>query len=450
MKKLIPVLLLFSCRQAVQAQPCKDLSLGTKTVYATPTIAYSAPPAGYTAVFINHAGRHGARHMTKDMRESDTYQLLQKADSLHALSPEGQKLWQMVQRLGAVERKEVKNISYLGKQEQRGIGERMVKQYPTVFSTAHPSLNITVTKEIRTAQSADAFLTGLKEGITEPVMRRQVNDTTLRFYDLSPAYQQFKEGGSWTSTLQQLEAAEKFSQLSESTAGRFFTPAYAKGMKPADQQSFATDIAGYASILYSLPRELKEAGISEGDLRFAQFFSCEELQKFSRVDNAEEFLVKGPGTDPAGIQVRIATPLLIDFIHATDNYISTKPYQAELRFTHAEAIAPFAALMGIQGASTPTKTGTAIAKAWDAAKIIPLSANIQWILYKKENSDDYIVKFLLNEKEAKIEGLEAKQFPYYAWKDVRRFYVSKLQQLKASLKMNGLVYLEKLSVLNHD
>ena len=450
MKILFSFLLLFFCRRGVEAQGCKDLNLGTKTLYAAPTVASSAAPGGYTAVFINHVGRHGARHMTKDLSESDTYRLLQRADSLHALSADGQKLWQMVQRLGGMERKELKNISRLGRQEQKGIGERMAKQFPTVFGTAHPSLNITVTKEIRTAQSADAFLTGLVEGVTAPVMRRQVNDTTLRFYDLSPAYQQFKEGGRWITTLLQLEGAEKFSRLARQTVDRFFTTGFTKEIEPAGKQSFATDVVGYANILHSLPDEIKEAGLGENDLRFARFFSCGELQKFSRVDNAEEFLVIGPGTDPSGIQVKIAVPLLVDFIRTTDNYIQAKPFNAELRFTHAEAIAPIAALMGIRGASTATKTGAGIANVWDAAKVVPLSANIQWILYKKDGADDYLVKFLLNEKEVAIEGLAAKQFPYYNWTDVRIFYINKLQQLQASLETDGLEYLKGLSVLNQD
>ena len=444
MKKYALVAILFFCREGM-AQPCTDLNLGTKTPYSTHAATHPASPAGYTAVFINHAGRHGARHMTKDLSESDSYHLLQTADSMHALSASGRELWQMVQRLNVVEHTEVKNISRLGKQEQQGIGERMGANYPTVFAVPHPALNVTVTKEIRTLQSADAFLAGLKNKITLPVMRLQINDTTLRFYDLSPAYQQFKDSGRWTATLRQLEAAEKFSQLSAKAADRFFTPDYMQGTGPAGRQSFAADVVGYANILHSLPAELKEAGLGGEALRFTRFFSCDELRAFSRIDNAEEFLVKGPGTDPAGLQVRIAAPLLIDFIRTTDNYISAQPYQAELRFTHAEAIAPFAALMGIQGASTPAKTGPAIATAWNAAKVVPLSANIQWILYKKKGSHNYMIKFLLNEQEARIEGLAAKQFPYYAWKDVRKFYLNKLQQIKASLNTDGITYLRGLS-----
>ncbi len=37
-----------------------------------------------------------------------------------------------------------------------------------------------------------------------------------------------------------------------------------------------------------------------------------------------------------------AAPLLADFVKTTDDYIRTKAGNAVLRFTHAEAIAPFA------------------------------------------------------------------------------------------------------------
>jgi len=47
-------------------------------------------------------------------------------------------------------------------------------------------------------------------------------------------------------------------------------------------------------------------------------------------------------------------------------------------------------------------------------------------LYKKQGSENYLVKFLLNEKEVAIKGLTTKIFPYYNWNEVRSFYIKKI------------------------
>jgi hypothetical protein len=69
---------------------------------------------------------------------------------------------------------------------------------------------------------------------------------------------------------------------------------------------------------------------------------------------------------------------------------------------------------------------------------------VQWILYKKNASEDYSVKFLLNEKETTINGLKTKNFPYYNWSDVRAFYMKKLNTLNVELKGDGFAFLQSV------
>jgi len=59
-----------------------------------------------------------------------------------------------------------------------------------------------------------------------------------------------------------------------------------------------------------------------------------------------------------------------------------------------------------------------------------MSANIQWILYENQINNDFLVKFLLNEKEATINGLQNCGTPfYYKWVDVKEFYTLKLDKM---------------------
>jgi hypothetical protein len=402
------------------------------------------PPPGYAPVFINHVGRHGSRHLTKDVNTSFIYQILLQADSAKALSTAGKSLKEKVLNLEKVEKKNVKSISYQGKLEQQGLADRLYAHYSEVFKEPKPVLNVAYTKEVRTLQTSDAFLGELKTKINEPSLTRQINDTILRFYDLSPAYLAFKEGGNWETSIQLLKKSMQYDALINKITQRFFTPAFASMMDESGKDKFVSDLFGFITIFYSLQQEIVENGYKSADVDMQPFLTCEELATLAKIDNAEEFLVKGPGVDVNGIQVKIALPLLADFIKTTDAFIQTKSVNAQFRFSHAETIAPYAALLGFTSASEAVKNATDLNPSWNTAKVIPLSSNIQWIFYRQKNTENYLVKFLLNEKEVAVTGLATQTFPYYKWEDVRTFYIQKMASFHTGLDTDYLQYLKNL------
>ncbi len=142
-----------------------------------------------------------------------------------------------------------------------------------------------------------------------------------------------------------------------------------------------------------------------------------------------------------GVQVRIAAPLLADFINTTDAFLKSKSVGADLRFSHAETIAPFAAIMNIKGASESANDVMKFNQNWKAENVIPFSANIQWIFYQNKSNGKYLVKFLLNEKEAVINGLPTNSFPFYTWSSVRAFYLKRLKMLNFGLQDDAHKYL---------
>ena len=424
-------------------QDCKENFLGSKTLYKAHDFRTPAP-AHYSPVFINHVGRHGARHLTSDVNTSAVYRLLVTADSAGALTTDGKLLEEKILRLEKVEKKNIKSISVEGKAEQQGLAVRMYAGNQTVFNSVQPVINIDYTKEIRTLQTSEAFLNELRAKINEPAVTRQINDTTLRFYDLSPAYLDFKQNGPWIKTLQQIKKKLGYPQLAMKISQRFFTPNWLAHLTEKDQDDFVSGIFGFIAIFYSIQKEIAVAGYKSTELDMQSFLTCAELSVLSTIDNAEDFLEKGPGTDVNDIQVTVAVPLLADFIKTTDAFIRTKTVQANLRFSHAETIAPFAALLSFTTASVAVKNTTRIHQVWNADKVIPLSANIQWILYQKKGTENYLVKFLLNEKEVAVKGLATKTFPYYNWNVVRQFYSKKMEQLHLRPGQDYFDYLQRL------
>jgi multiple inositol-polyphosphate phosphatase/2,3-bisphosphoglycerate 3-phosphatase len=442
MKRII-LLVGFICGLAfsASAQNCNDAYLGTKTLYKALAYKYTPVPTGYKPVFINHVGRHGARHLTKDVNTTLAYHLLQQADSASALSAQGKKLWQMVIALQKIEKGSVKFISAEGKNELKGIGERMYANYSNVFK-GKPNLDIAVTKEIRTKQSADAFLEGLEGKMTDSTAVSFYNDDTdLRFYDLSPAYKDFEGEVAKGTFKSALKKAENYTALNHAIAARFFTGDFLNRLDESTKEKFTDDIFGFLTIVYSLKYEVAQNGYTPADVDFNQFFTCAELQKLGKLDDADNYLTKGPGTNNDGIQVRIAAPLLADFIKTSDDYIKTGKYNARLRFAHAETIAPFAAILQIAAADKTTTNILDFDQKWQTSKIIELSSNIQWIFYKRKDRPGYLVKVLLNEKEAYIDGLNKSSFPYYKWSELRALYVNKLNMLHLGLDDDMGAYL---------
>lgn len=426
------------------AQNCSSAYLGTKTLYPAAAHKYTPPPAGYVPVFINHVGRHGARHLTKDVAASYAFSAVAKADSLTALTGEGKKLRQMILALEKIEKKEVESISAEGKKEQQGLAKRMMMNYPALFASA-TAINVRVAKKLRTSQSADAFLSGLSEKMKTDGIKKAVNDTILRFYDLSPAYLEFEKKGAWKTLFDEWKKGSGLSNLAATFARRFFTASFFSGLSNEDTEIFLDDVYGFATIVPSLSSEVVKAGYRQNDVDFLSFFTCKQLAMLDRVGGAEDFLVKGPGTDPSGIQVKIAAPLLMDFINTTDAAIAGSGPAVQLRFSHAETVAPFAALLDLRGAARPVKKLNDVEKVWQASAVIPLSANVQWVLYQKPGGNDYLVRFLLNEKEVAVDEIKTESYPYYKWADVRRFYLQKLQSLNTGLADNGYRYLQTVN-----
>ena len=66
-------------------------------------------------------------------------------------------------------------------------------------------------------------------------------------------------------------------------------------------------------------------------------------------------------------------------------------------------------------------------RVWSDYIVSPMAANVQWIFFRNDDSDDVLVKFLVNEKEASI-PIPTDVAPYYHWRDVERFYRAKLDR----------------------
>ncbi len=453
------LLTIFALSQISLAQSNKSIAipLGTKTTYEPGQTTYTKPPDGYQPVFINYVGRHGARFLTKPEGDVQLLELLKIAGNSNALTQKGQVLQKMVEDFIKIEKNNYGNITLRGAEEQKSIGIRMFQNNKNAF---HGRLvEITMTEEIRTEQSAKAFMTGLGTRIPEQIIMQKMSDSLndrLRFYDIAPGYLSYKKNHEVISKLDSLKKDPRSAGIPVKIAHEIFNPDFAselldakikiKGKQNQDitfqPEWLIDDLYSLYGIQFSIDLEIIENKMSKSDIDFGSFFDETTLKWLGFKSCAADFMLKGPGTDSMGVQVTNAAPLLIDFISTTDSVVNKSvQLDACLRFAHAETISPFVALMGIASASKSSSSIYDFDKVWKASEIIPLSANVQWILYS--NGNDYLVKVLMNEREVAL-PIESSGFPYYRWDDVKTYYIKKLKDLQISLADDTHKYLLQL------
>ncbi len=410
--------------------------LNTKTPYHTQQLTYTKAPDGYKAVFINYTGRHGARFQTSAQKDLLVADVMQRANKEDALTGKGKLIYKYIQLLEDIERNNYGNITKLGEQEQHDIATRMYQGNQGVFTNG--KLLVEMTEKLRTQQSAKAFLSGLPgydSSAVQSVIFPAASDSILRFYDLSEAYKTYLSGkvirNHKDSLMNDKRTGEAAGEVCKNLFAKAFISKLDKGAinsvskdkkQPVSEAAFCLALYDVYASMFSTTEELQGQN-KEALADIGKAFPKQSLLWFDMITSASDFYEKGPADNHNGIQVFIAAPLLRDMIYTTDSAIQFKKYNAVLRFTHAEAISPLAALLRIPAASKTSQSVFTFAKSWQASEVIPMSANVQWILYS--NGKNYLLKVLLNEKEVALPVI-TQSYPYYNWNDVEAYYQNKL------------------------
>ena len=156
------------------------------------------------------------------------------------------------------------------------------------------------------------------------------------------------------------------------------------------------------------------------NLSLMDVFSKEELFQAWKTLNSSIMLLCGlvPGSTP---EYRMVKPVRDSLVSFADRVISQGDPALTLRFTHDGTILPLAYLLGLKEATGCTTDLENLYKSISVDKLIPMAANIQLVFYRKEGSDDILVKFLLNENETSI-PIKTDVSPYYHWKDVKSYW----------------------------
>ena len=178
--------------------------------------------------------------------------------------------------------------------------------------------------------------------------------------------------------------------------------------------------------LYNVAQDLQN--VPELNISLIDLFTSDELFNMWQGYNMSWLIDTGlvPGSVP---YYHVLDEVVDSIVACADKVIREGKPAMTLRFSHDSSVLPLAYYLGLKEAVGATDNLSTLYKRVSIDKIIPMAANIQMIFYRKDGSDDILVKFLLNENETTLPALKTKTAPYYHWMDVR----AQIQKMRMGL-----------------
>ena len=375
---------------------------GNLMPYSPGNLHDTPPPRGYKPFYISHYARHGSRHTWGDDNYRLVIEICHKADSLGLLNDKGravldeallvQKAWNGMDG----------RLSPRGVKEHAAMGHRMVKRFPAVFK-GRPKVRAIASTVQRSIISMTSFTAAVSAD------RPKVQWT----FDTGEEFMKYiSDTGHATPDVKELRAtiaerAWNFGIDSCQILGRIFTDSIAAARLVPDMEKFnralfrtgtitrCWDIGDY--ILPELPFEYIYRFCSdESHYIFAKYGNCAEISRD-----------------------RLASAHLLadDIVARADEAVAGGEYAADLRFGHDYPLHTLVSYLGVEGPGTK-RSFSELDKDWWVWRDLCMGSNLQMIFYRNK-AGHVLVKFLYQEQERRLCGLESFSGPYYDWQTVR-------------------------------
>ena len=417
----------------------------TKTPYVAPSERAALPPQGFRPLMVQLVARHGSRPLSSADDDDLSLQVWRQAQVEGALTPLGAALGPVLEDVRAVhERLGYGAISQRGIEEQEALAARLMYRQPELFEQAvADQLRISVLHSARerAEQSALAFVRGLERGL--PALATLIDPpraapALVYFNDAADtpaalAYRRYREADARLhAAVDRLQELPQTQRMARRLLEALYAPAFVDGLEagtyrfeaaadPDDTIGSAVEAAMSLYALYGIASNLDR----EADWQLGRFIDPDAAAWFAMVDDAETFYERGPGFADEDVTWRAAEVLLEDFLSGIEAVAAgVRDEVAALRFTHAQALIPFAALLGIEGASEglpETVLYSYAVSPWRSSLVSPMAANVQWDAYV-DAAGTVLVRMLHHERAARFAA------GCRSWEDGGEFYL--LEELR--------------------
>ena len=432
--KRLTVLLLTCCMVlTMSAQTAREEIKANKFLSASNYLDYDNYPAtkpltpapkGYEPYLMNHYGRHGSRWLINEHQYTGVLNTLRKASEQGKLTTAGEDVMRQVDIIYQSSIKRLGDLTTVGERQHHGIGKRMVQNFPEIFKKEGLPVDARSTVVIRCILSMVAECEEIAAANPTAQFHNDVSQS-LQYY-LNQPRSQFLDSVRKSTRSIRHELENKL--LKESHPERLMGVLFNDAQWAAD----SVKAANFVASLFDIAANMQSHDLG---LDLYSYFTDEEIYAQWRVRNMGWYIDYGASPLGGGVQPFCQANLLKDIIQVAD---TTKQTCAVLRFGHEVCVMPLACLLELDNCGYVTDDLENLDQVWRNYKIYPMACNVQLVFYRPvSGKGDILVKALLNEREATL-PVKTKQFPYYKWKDLRQYYLKRLEWFEGKEKESAL------------
>lgn len=367
-----------------------------------------AVPDSMQLVMINHVGRHGARYPSSDANCIKLKKALDMADSLGTITTVGRQLARVNDMVMALSVGQWGALDSLGMAEQRGLARRMYELCPRLFSSG--VVRAMSSYSPRVMMSMMCFLHELDRLNHKPdyiTSTGTVNSPLLRPFDTDTAYIHFRKGAAVNDAYRDFLEANCPTTAIERVLGDGFKYS-------SDLQRKELAMAEYY-VVAGLP------AMGRDDVA-ADFFTLPEYNALWACFNFRQYIQR-TATVLSSVPADIASDLLMDIVTSTQSFVDGRNACAVmLRFGHAETIMPLASLLRLPGCNYETDDFGSVANHWRNFDIVPMAANIRFLLMKSRTDGRYWLRVDYNEHPVTLIPGDGRTI--VPWTEARAYMVS--------------------------
>ncbi len=428
-RKLFIIICIACCSIAIEAQTARDEIKANINRAGSNHMAYPGPqkklspaPKGKTAFYISHYGRHGSRYLCGKNEYIAPMAIFQKADSADALTELGKDVKRRLEILNEEAKDRYGELTLLGAQQHRQIAERMYNRFPEVFADS-ANIDAKSTIVIRCILSMENALQQLIAMNPKLKINHDASAHDMYYMNYND---RLLSGHQWTKAT--MEEINKFRKKKVNPA-RLMSALF----KDMDYVENNINVQSLMSSLFSIATIVQNCE-SRHQLTLMDIFTFDEIYGLWEVQNANWYMGFSHGKFNGGNTPYIQRNLLRRIIFEADSCLQLDKPGATLRYGHETMVLPLTCLMELNDAHAVIDNLDELSSRWINYHIYPMATNIQLIFYRANPTDkDVLVKVLLCEDEATL-PIKTDCAPYYHWKDVREYYLNKLDNFDKNIK----------------
>ncbi|MDE5886757.1 MAG: histidine-type phosphatase [Muribaculaceae bacterium] len=401
------------------------------TYYCYPYLTETPPaltpaPEGYEPFHIEHYGRHGSRWLIGYKNYERAYEVLNKANKAGKLTPLGEKVFHAVKQIYQDVQNREGELSDNGALQHKGIGKRMVKNFPQVF-TPNTNIDAKSTVIIRSILSMFNGLNGIQSEVPDINIKTDASRATMWYMD-------YDDTIAWNLRKKPKEEIKAF-QKRHANKGEFLK-------KLINDPVYAQDSIGNKlfhalfSVLINAQSHSTQPWLAE------EVFTPEEVRDQWQVRNVDWFLRSGNSKLTDNRVPYSQANVLNNIIESADTALNSSNLSVNLRYGHDTIVMPLTVLMELDNFGEEINDLEQVAASgWHNYMVVPKAGNIQIVFYRKPGTvdpEDVLIKVLLNEREVTL-PIDRNNGPYYKWTDVRNYYKNKIKDYVTSDPALGVI-----------